>query len=405
MTLQEIYELKSRRADLLSEARALLTAKELDAHQAKMGEVDALNGEIDAAEKQLAEEGRFAPSPGPAAAQGAGTVFSVAPGYGAGGKTFGNGPGYEEAVKAFAGAARARFRVEKAAGDFLQGGVDADGGYVVPQEITARILQLRESRDSLLDEVTVIPVSTQSGRRPYKKRAQHQGFAAVDEGGAYGKTATPQFGILSYSVKKRGGYLPVTNELLEDADAEIVATAETWLADEARVTANKEIVSVITAKTPQALSGLDGILKAWIGLGSTFRATSKLLTNDDGLAWLGTLKDATGRYLLGSDPTEPSQLRLCVGPHVLPVKTYDNDTLPGDGGRIPMILGDLREGVVYWDRRQFTLKVSDTAVVGALNAFEQDLTIWRGSLRDDCTARDGDAFVYGCIEPAAAAKA
>ena len=69
-----------------------------------------------------------------------------------------------------------------------------------------------------------------------------------------------------------------------------------------------------------------------------------------------------------------------------------------------MILGDLREGVVYWDRRQFTLKVSDTASVGELNAFEQDLTIWRGSLRDDCTARDGDAFVNGYIDPAAQAS-
>ena len=33
MTLQEIYELKSQRAGVLAEAKALLEAKELDAHQ------------------------------------------------------------------------------------------------------------------------------------------------------------------------------------------------------------------------------------------------------------------------------------------------------------------------------------------------------------------------------------
>ena len=85
---------------------------------------------------------------------------------------------------------------------------------------------------------------------------------------------------------------------------------------------------------------------------------------------------------------------------MLPVKTYDNDTIPTSGTKIPMILGDLKEGVVYWDRRMFTVKVSDVAVVGTLNAFEQDLTLWRGSLRDDCTERDGDAFVNGYIDTA-----
>lgn len=49
------------------------------------------------------------------------------------------------------------------------------------------------------------------------------------------------------------------------------------------------------------------------------------------------------------------------------------------------------------------LKVSDVAVVGELNAFEEDLTIWRGSLRDDCTRWDNDAFVNGYIDTAAAA--
>ena len=103
------------------------------------------------------------------------------------------------------------------------------------------------------------------------------------------------------------------------------------------------------------------------------------------------------------NPAEPKQLQLCVGPYILPVKTYDNDTMPSTGTKIPMILGDLMEGIAYWDRRQFTIKVSDVASVGELNAFEQDLTIWRGSLRDDCTSWDTEAWVNGYIDTAAAA--
>ena len=38
--------------------------------------------------------------------------------------------------------------------------------------------------------------------------------------------------------------------------------------------------AVIQAKAAQDLKNLDGILEAWVRLGSTFRATSKLITND-----------------------------------------------------------------------------------------------------------------------------
>ena len=49
------------------------------------------------------------------------------------------------------------------------------------------------------------------------RRGQHQGFATVAEAAKFGKAATPQFAVLEYSIEKRGGYLPVTNELLEDS--------------------------------------------------------------------------------------------------------------------------------------------------------------------------------------------
>lgn len=248
--------------------------------------------------------------------------------------------------------------------------------------------------------VRTVNVTTKSGKRTFKKRAQHKGFSTVAEAAKFQGVKTPEFEQIEYTIEKRGGYLPVTNELLEDSDANIAAVVEEWLGDEARVTANNEILTVVKAKGDTDFKDLDGILKAWIGLGSTFRATSALITNDDGLAWLGTLKDANGRYLLSPNPADPKALQLCVGPHRLPVKTFDNDTIPNDTTKIPFILGDLREGVVYWIRRGFSLKTSDVAVVGELNAFEEDLTIWRGSMRDDCTTWDDTAFVYGHIDTA-----
>lgn len=52
---------------------------------------------------------------------------------------------------------------------------------------------------------------------------------------------------------------------------------------------------------------------------------------------------------------------------------------------------------MYWDRRVFSLKMFDQATIGGFNAAEQDLTLWRGSLRDDCTVRDDGAFVNGYV--------
>lgn len=387
---QKIYELKHARAQAVEEAKGLLAEQKMDDWTAKMAEVDNFNTQIEAHEKMLGEDDRFG---------GADPI-------GKGAKPGKDGEGedpYAKAVKSFAAAARNGFKVDKAAEGTMREGSDPDGGYTVPEDIVTRIIKLRESKESLLDEVTVKHVKTKSGRRTYKKRSQHTGFATVAEAAKFGKTATPQFDTLEYEIEKRGGVLPVTNELLEDSDANIAAEVEEWLSDEARVTGNREILDVVKEKEQVDMVDLDGILCAWVDLGSSFRKISKLITNDDGLKWLGLLKDKNGRYLLTPNPAKPEQLQLCVGPYVLPVKPYDNDTIPSDGTKVPMILGSLKEGIVYWDRRQFSVKVSDVAVVGDLNAFEQDLTLWRGSLRDDCTMRDDEAFVYGYIDVAAAA--
>ena len=388
MFKQKLYELKHQRAQAMESAKGLLAEKKMDEWKAKMDEVDAFNEEITAYEKMSGEHERFGADPsGKVGKAGVGT---------------GEENPRAKAVKEFADAARKNFRVAKASGDTMNETVGSDGEYTVPQDIVNDIIHLRESKESLLDEVTVKLVKTKSGRRTFKKRSQHSGFTTVAEAAKYGRTATPQYATMEYEIEKRGGVLPVTEELLEDSDANIVLEVTTWLGDESRVTCNNEIMAVVKSKEAKDLVNLDGILAAWVGLGSMFRVTSKLITNDDGLLYLGTLKDSNGRYLLTPNPAEPQKLQLVIGPHTLPVKTYDNDTIASDGTKIPMILGDLKEGVVYWDRRQFSLKQSDVAVVGELNAFEQDLILWKGSQRDDCTMRDDEAFVYGYIDTATA---
>ena len=214
-----------------------------------------------------------------------------------------------DSVSEFANAARQRFRN---AG--MKEGTPADGGYTVPEDIQTRINEYREAQASLISLVDVENVTTNKGQRTFKKRAQQTGFVKVAEGGKIGAGVTPQFERLSYEIEKYAGYFPVTNELLSDSDANIVGTLTAWIGNESRITRNKLILTTLGTKEKTPIATLDDIKKALnVTLGQAFKPTSRIVTNDDGLQWLDTLKNDKGEYLLQPSPADPMQLRLCAG--------------------------------------------------------------------------------------------
>lgn len=301
----------------------------------------------------------------------------------------------ENSIAEFANAARNGFRVNNK----MTIGSKPDGGYTVPEDILTSINTYRESKKSLKDLVTVEKVTTSKGARTFKKRAQQTGFTKVGEGGKIGKSATPQFERITYEIEKYAGYFPVTNELLSDSDANITNTLIQWIGDESRVTANKLILTVIKSKAETKLEGLNGIKKALnVTLGSAFKATSKIVTNDDGLQYLDTLKDGNGRYILQADPITPMSMWLCAGATKVPVEVIPNSDMPTTGNKVPFIIGDLKEGIVFWDRQLMSIKMSDIASIGDLNAFEEDLTLFRAIEREVVTKKDEQAFVNGYID-------
>ena len=280
----------------------------------------------------------------------------------------------------------------------LNEGTPADGGYTVPEDISTLVEQRREAKASLIDLVSVENVTTNKGSRTFKKRSQQTGFTKVGEGGKITKNSTPQFERIDYEISKYAGYLPITNELLEDTDINIVNTIVEWLGDESRVTRNNIILSLIKTKTETELKGLDDIKKVLnVTLGSAFKSTSVIVTNDDGLQYLDTLKDTEGKYLLQPNPANPMQLRLAAGAVTVPITVIPNADLPTTSSKIPFIIGDLKEGIRFFDRKQLTLNTSNVASIGELNAFEEDLTLFRGIEREDCKIRDDQAFVNAYI--------
>lgn len=317
----------------------------------------------------------------------------------------------EEALKEFGRAAKLGFKVaEKDLTGTLNEGTPADGGYTVPEDIYTMVEEFRQAEFSFLDLVRREVVHTASGARTFKKRAQYTGFNLVPEGGKIGPVAeTPKFERLAWAIKKYAGYMPITNELRYDSDANVGRIVLEWLAKESRATANKLIIAKIQANgDPTDFENLDGIKKALnVTLGSAFKGSSKVITNDDGLQYLDTLKEKadSNKYLLTPDPANPMALRLTAGATTVPLVVVPNDVMPtptdgGTAGQIPFIIGDLYEGVVYWDREWMSIAESAIASIGDLNAFEQDLTLYRAIEREDVTLRDTESFVYGYINPA-----
>ena len=304
----------------------------------------------------------------------------------------------EDSTKEFANAARRGFRNAT-----MTEGTPADGGYTVPEDIQTRINEYRSAKFSLASLVDVQSVTANKGQRTFKKRAQQTGFAKVGEGGKILGKNTPQFERKTYEINKYAGYFPVSNELLEDSDANITSTLISWIGDESRVTRNKIILEQLQTKAVTAMASVDDIKKALnVTLGQAFKATSAIVTNDDGLQWLDTLKDNEGKYLLQSDPANPMQLRICAGATIVPVYVIPNadlesDTKTAKTRKIPMFIGDLKEAIVFWDRNWMTLMTSNIAQIGTLNAFEEDLTIFRAIEREDCTVKDDAAYVYGQV--------
>lgn len=306
------------------------------------------------------------------------------------------------AVHDFADAARHLFKnVAKA----NTAGTDADGGYTVPDDIRTEINRYREEQFSLQSLVDTEPVTTSSGRRTYQSRANHTGFKQVAEGGKIENVAGPTFEVIEYTIKKYAGWMPVTSELLADSDAKITNTLIEWLGEEDIATRNRLILALMQTGDASELANLDGIKKAInVTLGSAFKNSSKIITNDDGLNWLDTLKDSNGHYLLkpSMDPASPIKHQLAVGATNIPIMTVPNSILPSNVATskkrgIPMICGDAKEGIKIFDRQQISILASNTASVTGFNAYENDMTLFRGILRLDTKAKDAKALVNGVV--------
>lgn len=279
-----------------------------------------------------------------------------------------------------------------------------DGGLTVPKDIRTQIEELRRTEDDLEMYVNVERVSTLSGSRVIEKEADATPWDTVDEAKQFPEAGTPQMEKIEYKIKKFGGILKLTYELLQDTAENVLGYLKKYIAKKTRATRNaaiiKKIKEVAAAKDAVVITSIDELKDIFNEqLDPALKSTSKIITNQSGFNYLDKLKDSDGNYILQPDPTKPTQ-KLLFG--VYPVVTLLNKTMPTEdvkseqkvtAHKYPMICGDLKEAITLFDREYMSIEISDQA--GDL--WEHDLTGVKVRDRFDVQSVDEDAVVMGHI--------
>lgn len=299
-------------------------------------------------------------------------------------------------VKTFVNAIRSGIRREPVSKEDMEilnsmrEGSDPDGGLTVPADISTQIRELRRSEDALENEVTVENTSNIKGSRVYEVNADSVPFDTIDEESVFPDVDTPVLKKVEYAVKKFGGILKVTYELLKDSDTNIIAFLTNWAAKKCRATRNSLILKKLNEMTSGfevEVTDVDGLKNIFnVELDPAIAAGSKIITNQSGFNWLDKLKDKDGDYILQKDPTQPTR-RLLFGSY--PVRVVSNRTIKNSAGKVPLYCGNLKEALVLFDRENMTIDIS--AEAGDL--WKKDQTGIKVRERLDCQIIDDSAVV------------
>lgn len=269
-------------------------------------------------------------------------------------------------------------------------GVDADGGYIVPEDITTTINELKQTSDNLEQYVNTQPVGTNKGARTLEVRASSTPLVKLSEMGTIQETNQPSFQRVNYAIEDFAGFMKVSKDLLADTDQGLSQYLARWFAKKSIATRNSLILAQLNTLTKVDLKDYNGIKKTLnVTLDPAHAQNAVIFTNQDGIQYLDTLMDGNGRPLLQPDPTSPTTHTL-FGHKVV---VLSNKTIATSAGKAPFIIGDLTEAVILWDRKQMSLDMTD---IGG-EAWRTNSMELRAIEREDVTLWDSEAVVYGTI--------
>lgn len=258
-----------------------------------------------------------------------------------------------------------------------------DGGVLVPEEI----LPAQEKPEDVVDlrrYVRVRQVNRGSGKIPVIKKSGSK-MVSVAELEKNPELAKPEITDVSYDIETYRGYIPISEEVIDDADYDIVGLIREEIDDQELNTVNEAIAAVLKAAPAKTAENLDDLKKIFnVDLKRVYN--TRVYMSASLYHELDTLKDSDGRYLLQDNITAASGKSL-FGREVV---VLDDEVIGENPGDLVAFIGDAYEFCTFFDRKRASVRWTDHNIYGELLA---------SFVRFDVAAVDTDAGYYVTYVP------
>lgn len=265
----------------------------------------------------------------------------------------------------------------------MEGFKVVDGGALVPEELLPAE-KAPEDVINLKSLVNVRKANRGSGSYPIIKKSGSK-MVSVEELEKNPELAKPTLEDVDYKIETYRGYIPVSQEVIDDADYDIVGLIADEIADQELNTTNEAIIEVLKGAPAKTVTGLDG-LKTLFNVDIKKVYNSKAIISASLYNELDTMKDNNGRYLLQDDITSSSGKKI-LGKEVI---VLDDEMIGENEGDLVGFVGDAKAFATFFDRKQASVKWTDHDIYGQLLA---------GYVRFDVVKTDEDAGYYVTFEP------
>lgn len=240
------------------------------------------------------------------------------------------------------------------------GFTSVEGGALIPEELLAPKKEVTNKLD-LQKYINTVKVNSGAGKYPFISGSSGV-MSSTAELAANPELAKPTITEVAYSILTYRGYVPVSQEVIDDADYDVTGLIAETIKEQELNTKNAKIAAILKTATAKAVTGLDGIVTM---LNTDFKDNYdvKLFISKSLYNALDLLKDLDGRYLLQPDPTVASG-KAIKGREVVPL----DDATIATAGALKGFVGDAKEFATLFDRQQASVKWVDDNVYGQLLA-------------------------------------
>ena len=292
-----------------------------------------LENEIDELDKQIKEQNRKAPTPGKTEKRGGKTLEQ------------------RDAIAKYIRTGQTRD---------ITGLKTTDSGSaaLIPTEVLKPHF-VNKTRNPLLDLVERVKVNSGSGKYPVIKKTDGV-MVSTEELKSNPELGKPAISEIDYSIKTYRGYVPVSQEMIDDADYDIMSIVEDEVVNQGENTELSLVTAVLKTATQADAAGFDGIKDIYNKkLKSIYKAS--IVVTKSMFAALDKVKDKDGRYMLQTDVASPTGYSF-GGKTIYKV----DDTVFGDEGDMKFFIGDVTEFVKEFDRSQVSVKWVNNDIYGQL---------------------------------------